>query len=180
MPDFRRRLGRTQQVIYDRSNSISSIPLKASPRLLELVAALPATLQTGDPRLVQSTAQAITDQICASLRVPVARVFVEGTRPSNPRGELHGLYTPHTRGTPCIKVWMITAKRGQVVAFKTFLRTLLHEICHHLDYTLLRLGDSLHTDGFYKRESSLFHQIGASTVSPRRTAPPNVRALAQK
>jgi uncharacterized damage-inducible protein DinB len=30
---------------------------------------------------------------------------------------------------------------------------------HHLDYTLLKLGDSLHTQGFYQRESHLFHQL---------------------
>ena len=51
------------------------------------------------------------------------------------------------------------AKRRQAVAFKTFLRTLVHEICHHLDYVLLRLGESFHTDGFFKRESSLVRQI---------------------
>jgi hypothetical protein len=60
---------------------------------------------------------------------------------------------------------MLTAKRGHVVAFKTYLRTLLHEICHHLDYVLLRLPDSFHTDGFYRRESSLFHQIGGDTAA---------------
>jgi len=46
-----------------------------------------------------------------------------------------------------------------VVAFRTFLRTLLHEVGHHVDYTLLRLGDSFHTQGFYARESHLFHQL---------------------
>jgi hypothetical protein len=45
------------------------------------------------------------------------------------------------------------------VVFRTFLRTLLHEVCHHLDYDLLRLPDSFHTEGFYKRESSLLKQI---------------------
>ena len=54
---------------------------------------------------------------------------------------------------------MITAKRGQVVAFRTFLRTLVHEICHHLDYTLLDLPDSLHTDGFYTRESNIVRRL---------------------
>src|SRR5262249_2304515 len=29
----------------------------------------------------------------------------------------------------------------------------------HVDYTLLRLGDSFHTKGFYQRESHLFHQL---------------------
>jgi hypothetical protein len=52
----------------------------------------------------------------------------------------------------------------RVVAFKTFLRTLLHEVCHHLDYTLLKLADSYHTQGFFKRESSLFYQL---VVEPR-------------
>jgi hypothetical protein len=54
---------------------------------------------------------------------------------------------------------MRTAKRGRVVAFKTFLRTLLHEVCHHLDYTHLQLKESYHTQGFFQRESSLFHAI---------------------
>lgn len=39
------------------------------------------------------------------------------------------------------------------------MRTLIHELCHHLDYELLRLADSFHTEGFYKRESSLVHQL---------------------
>lgn len=47
-----------------------------------------------------------------------------------------------------MKLWMRTAKRRQVVAFKTFLRTLLHEVCHHLDYECLKLKDSFHTEGF--------------------------------
>ena len=54
---------------------------------------------------------------------------------------------------------MCTAQRRKVVAFRSFLRTLLHEICHHLDYELFHLPESFHTEGFYKRESSLFHQL---------------------
>jgi uncharacterized damage-inducible protein DinB len=54
---------------------------------------------------------------------------------------------------------MRTARHKRVVAFRTFLRTLLHEVGHHVDYTLLRLGDSFHTQGFYARESHLFHQL---------------------
>ena len=54
---------------------------------------------------------------------------------------------------------MRTARRKQVVAFRTFLRTLLHEFCHHLDYECYKLHDSFHTEGFYKRESSLLKQL---------------------
>jgi len=38
-------------------------------------------------------------------------------------------------------------------------RTQLHERCDHLDYELLRLPDSFHTDGFHRRESSLLRQL---------------------
>ena len=66
---------------------------------------------------------------------------------------------------------MRTAQRQQVVAFKSFLRTLLHELCHHLDYEHLALDDSFHTEGFYQRESSLFHQIVQSNGSLARKKP---------
>jgi uncharacterized damage-inducible protein DinB len=72
-----------------------------------------------------------------------------------------------------------------VVAFRTYLRTLLHEVGHHVDYTLLRLQDSFHTEGFYKRESSLFHQLmtdreGALVPSERENAMPTMEEYAAK
>ena len=54
---------------------------------------------------------------------------------------------------------MRTARHRRVVAFRTLLRTLLHEVGHHLDYEYLKLADSFHTEGFFRRESSLFHQL---------------------
>jgi len=177
MPSFRHRLTRSQQRTYDRSNASSSIGLRASPRLRQAVAALPDILKTGERQRVERVAQCISDEICVVLQVPRVRVLVSGTRPSNARGELHGLYTPSNGRGATIKVWMITAKRGQVVAFKTFLRTLLHEVCHHLDYALLQLSDSFHTDGFYQRESSLFYQIGGAMAASRATAPARDAAL---
>jgi hypothetical protein len=159
VPDFRRRLNRAQQREYDRSNAVSAIPVRVSPRLHRAIELLPAVLQSGARPKIQILAQAVCDELCRSLRVASARVVVKGTRPSNERGELHGLFTSSPGKTHVIEVWMVTAKRGQIVAFKTFLRTLVHEICHHLDYSLLGLRESFHTDGFFKRESSLVHQL---------------------
>lgn len=167
MPNFRHRLTRTQQRIYDRSNASSSIRLPVTSRLHAAVAALPDILRSADRARVERTAQVVADEISTALHVSRVRVVVSGNRPVNTRGELHGLYTPADGAPATIKVWMITAKRRQVVAFKTFLRTLLHEICHHLDYALLRLADSFHTDGFYQRESSLFNQIGGPVAASR-------------
>jgi hypothetical protein len=100
------------------------------------------------------------------------RVTVRTVRPEIRGGELHGLYTFAERGTdPTIEVWMKTAAHERVVRFRTFLRTLLHEVMHHLDVTLLGLEDSFHTEGFFRRESSLVRQLVAR---PRAT--PKVEA----
>lgn len=93
------------------------------------------------------------------LGAPPVRVEVLAARPHARWGELHGLYTAERGKRPKIQLWMRTAKQKRVVAFRTYLRTLLHEVGHHLDYTVLGLDESYHTEGFYKRESSLFHQL---------------------
>ncbi len=54
---------------------------------------------------------------------------------------------------------MRTAAREDVVSFRTFLRTLVHELGHHLDVVLLELAESFHTHGFFRRESSLVRQL---------------------
>ena len=61
---------------------------------------------------------------------------------------------------------MRTAQRQQVVAFRSFLRTLVHEIGHHLDYELFELAETFHTEGFYKRESTLANALIATMAVP--------------
>jgi hypothetical protein len=69
--------------------------------------------------------------------------------------ELFGDYDPETA---LIRVWMRTAVRKQVTSFGTFLSTLCHEFCHHLDYERFGFRDSPHTRGFYERAGALYHQ----------------------
>jgi hypothetical protein len=154
----RRKLGGVDRRLWERSSAITAIRVPPSPRLNALATRLAAALATGERAPVQEASQALLDAYCALLRVPRLRVEVEGVRPTNHYGELHGLYRPgNGRTRDRVQVWMHTARRGQVVAFKTFLRTLLHELGHHLDYEYLKLPGSLHTDGFFRRESSLVH-----------------------
>ena len=164
-PAWYRRLPPALQKVAAASDRVPSVRFEASPALTATVAALPAVLATGRPGDVQVLAQRIADGVCSQLRVAPVRIEVALRRPPLRGGELHGLYEPgNGHGRDHITVWMLTAKQGRVVAFKTFLRTLLHELCHHLDYTLLNLRDSLHTQGFYQRESSLFTALGARSV----------------
>jgi hypothetical protein len=162
-PAWYRRLPLALRRVAAASDRVTTVPLRAGPALRAAVGTLAEALATGHPGTVERVAQQVADEVCASLGVPRLRVSVALRRPADARGELHGLYTPgNGRGRDQIALWMLTAKRGQVVAYRTFLRTLLHELCHHLDYELLHLRDSLHTQGFYRRESSLFAALHAN------------------
>lgn len=156
-----RRLTRRQQAIYLRSDGLTALALRQPERLRPLAAELGRALESTERGLTESAAQLLASGLAQALGAPPVRVKVLAARPHARWGELHGLYeTARRRGEPpLITLWMRTARQKRVVAFRTFLRTLLHEIGHHVDYTLLRLGDSFHTQGFYARESHLFHQL---------------------
>lgn len=157
---YYKRLTRAQQRIYRQSDEVHAIRLPAGTPLHPLVEKLAAALQREHREHTQTACRELIDAITRRLETAPVRVTVYAARPRWHWGELHGLYTRHRgRGPAHINVWMRTAQRRQVVALRTFLRTLLHELCHHLDYDLLKLADSFHTEGFYKRESSLFHQL---------------------
>lgn len=154
------RLTAKQQRIYRESDEIDAIHLSQVEPLYPLVVKLAEALKREHCKDTETACQELLNAMTARLKVPPVRVKVYLVRPSWHSGELHGLYTPaERRALARIALWMRTAQRRQVVAFRSFLRTLLHELCHHLDYELLKLPDSFHTEGFYRRESSLFHQL---------------------
>jgi len=68
--------------------------------------------------------------------------------------ELFGDYDPRKM---LIRVWMQTAVRKRVTSLGTFLSTLCHEFCHHLDVQRLGFRDTPHTRGFYARTAVLYH-----------------------
>jgi hypothetical protein len=153
------RLTRRQRAIYDRSDAIGEVRLARPEALRPAVEALATALAREDRRETQDASARLVAGLVGALGAPPVRVEVLAARPHARWGELHGLYTNERGRPPRIQLWMRTAKQRRVVAFRTFLRTLLHEVGHHADYTILRLADSYHTEGFYKRESSLFHQL---------------------
>lgn len=156
------RLSPARQRIYLKSDAIQEVPL--SPGLVvtlrEPLSAIGAGLAADHRREVENASQALLGAMTVALAVPPLEVKVLAVRPHGNWGELHGLYEPEEPPTPSvISVWMRTVARKQVVAYKSFVRTLLHEFCHHLDYELYKLPETFHTEGFYKRESSLFKQL---------------------
>ena len=161
------RLTPAKKKIYQQSDAIERVilpePLPLRPLAVAVQEALAAEHQPG----AQQATTVLIDALHRQLRVPAVEVVVLAKRPSRDWGELHGLYEfGGSLARPRITLWMRTAQRRQVVAFRTFLRTVLHEVGHHLDYHLLKLRDSYHTEGFYKRESSLFRQLVPDEAAP--------------
>ncbi len=162
LPQYFYRLPIRMQRCYLRSESIERfegfVPNSAVGQRLDR---LMLALEGGALRQVQPAAQSLMSELCRSFGVTPIRVDIRGVRPHNTRGELHGLF--RLSRPPEILLWMRTAQRHDVVKPKTFLRTMLHELCHYLDYSLFGLEDSFHTMGFFKRESFLVRELARGT-----------------
>jgi hypothetical protein len=164
------RLSPARQRTYRKSAAIERVALPDPAALVPLAKAVEPALATGEPRAAQSACQALVDALNAQLGTPPVRARILARRPSDAGGELHGLYEPDNGGSVArVSVWMRTAARDDVVKFRTFLRTLVHEMCHHFD--LYRLPETFHTEGFYARESALVRELlGEPPATPKESA----------
>ena len=154
------KLSAGRQRIYRQSDAIETARPPAGRRRRAACRADPRRAPRDDRAVVQAASQALIDALVTGYRVPRIRVRVLAQRPADEtrraarpvrargRGEArahHGL-DAHG-GAP---------RRRRV---QTFLRTLVHELCHHLDYELYKLPETFHTEGFYKRESTLANAL---------------------
>lgn len=136
---------------YRRSNVRLTLPVAPAPESLALAREL---LTSSEAEEREKAGQELVETLCQEVGVAgVALKVLDAPRPHRLReGRLSyqrlGSYSPRTR---TIRVHNRTALRGQVVAPRTFLETLLHELVHHLDFEHLGLSRSLHTSGFYHR-----------------------------
>lgn len=176
------RLGAADKRIYLRSDELRTVKVPDVPSLLPLVAELRTTLEAGRRVRATKAANALVLALCKQLGAPKVRVRIHETRPSWDGGELHGLYTFAEPGeVPEIEVWMRTVAKGQIVRFRTFMRTLLHEVCHHLDATIFEMPESFHTHGFFARESSLTKQLlGETAPAPTQPKPAQLDLFATR
>jgi hypothetical protein len=174
---YYQKLNARQKSIYRESDHVEQVKLRSTSDFETLIDALTRSLEAESQPNTQRAAQSLLSHLTESLGVSPLKVKVLRRRPSWDTGELHGLYEPGANGVNRVSVWMRTAQRAQVVKFKTFLRTLLHELCHHLDYEQLGLQESFHTEGFYKRESSLLRQLYAAQPNGNRRSTPKRGAV---
>lgn len=186
--DYYASLSAKNKRIYAASDRVREIvvPDAALSKIALELRRLRTALGGASQRATAQCSRAIVHGLTEALGVTTPETRVHEVRPQGDYGELHGLYTRWEDGRARIEVWMRTAVNEQPVAFRTFLRTLAHELVHHLDYVQLTLDDSFHTEGFFARESSLLKQLLATqpqaetTARQREAAPPSTESRAEK
>ena len=152
---------------YRQSNRILAISVTPDEGILT---ALHALLETRPAEKREAAGIILVSALCRQVGSTTPRLVVLDTpRPHRMReGRLSyqklGTYSGRTR---TIRVHNLTARRAQVVASRTFLDTLLHELLHHWDAELLKLTRSLHTSGFYHRLGNLKRLLLAADADRR-------------
>lgn len=135
--------------------------------LQEIAKRLESAMRSGKIPDVQRACCEFLATVSDFFNVPICGTRVLAARPLRVREgwstELFGDYTPETM---LIRVWMRTAVRKDITSFGTFLSTLCHEFCHHLDFQKFSYPDSWHTRGFYERAAALYHY--ARRTPPKR------------
>jgi hypothetical protein len=144
---------------FRESDALTHLPVPPDDRLRAPAGAIASTLQDGTTQAVHRMCAEFLRVAAEFYGVETPGIRVLAARPLRVReggwaSELFGDYAPETRQ---IRVWMRTAVRKQVTSFGTFLSTLCHEFCHHLDYQHYKFKESWHTRGFYERTAALYH-----------------------
>jgi len=166
---YYQRLSPSQKRIYRASDALAAPVLGAPRELADDIVAVELGLRDDDVRATQRASTHLLRGVLAQLEAPPVRVRVLSVRPGDEDSELHGLYEAEEGKRPIIRVWMRTHVKKQPVALRSFVRTLLHEVVHHLDFFVHELEESFHTEGFFRREAALARQL-LGPASPK--APP--------
>jgi hypothetical protein len=152
---------------FQESDRIRTLDLPEGDFLPAAAKSIEAAMQAGKTSNVRLTCQEFLEYAENFYKVPLCGIRVLAARPlrvhEHSTIELFGDYDPQTM---LIRLWMRTAVRKEVTSFGTFLSTLCHEFCHHLDIHLFRFTDSWHTRGFYERTAALYHHARGTPRKP--------------
>lgn len=153
---------------FERSDQLKELPVPTDERLRIIAKRMQAAMETEARGVIKNTCSAFLTAAASFYRVREPGITVLAARPVRSReggwsSELFGDYAP---ATLLIRIWMRTAVLKQVTSFGTFLSTLCHEFCHHLDCQRFGFSRSPHTRGFYARAAILYHHARGTPVRP--------------
>ncbi|MGA2648021.1 MAG: hypothetical protein ABSF15_25280 [Candidatus Sulfotelmatobacter sp.] len=150
---------------YLESDRVKTLDLPHDCRFLIISKSIEAAMKSGTTANVRRTCAEFLESTSEFYEVNDCGIRVLASRPlrvsEHWSTELFGDYTPETM---LIRVWMRTAVRKEITSFGTFLSTLCHEFCHHLDFQKFGFQDSWHTRGFYERAAALYHHARGTPI----------------
>ena len=139
---------------YEKSNAVTAIDFEPSGRARRLAQGI---LVSGGYQERQKLSHFLINELAFNAEVERLKIRIKNMKQWHKKRngrvaiKKYGVYYPKTKS---ITIQNLTAVRGQELAPKTFLDTLLHEWVHHYDFERLSLN-SIHTRGFYERIRSL-------------------------
>ena len=140
------------------SDRMGTLALPQDDRLTSIAKSMESAMKNAASAEVRRLCAQFLSAASEFYQVPNCTIRVLAARPRRVRErgtiELFGDYDPESS---IIRVWMRTAVRKEVTSFGTFVSTLCHEFCHHLDFQKFGFRDSWHTRGFYERAAALYH-----------------------
>ncbi|HEY9680681.1 MAG TPA: hypothetical protein V6C89_02530 [Drouetiella sp.] len=152
---------------YKRSDELLTIQLPAPEQVRLYAGRLKEALAEEAKTEVQAISNTIMQELAHCYNVQAPPVKILNVRPRKVTeswvSELFGDYDPETTQ---IRLWMRTAVQKKATSYGTFLSTLCHEFCHHLDIASLSMPNSFHTRGFYARTGLLYHHLQNSPIRP--------------
>ena len=149
-----------------RSDQLAELELPPDNRLNIRAAAIESAIKDGKRAVVGQACADFLAAAAAFYNVQPPGVRALAARPLRVResGWSSELFGDYTFETMLIRIWTRTAVRKQITSGGTFLSTLCHEFCHHLDCQRLGFRHSPHTRGFYERAAALYHHARGTPV----------------
>lgn len=153
----------SQKINYSKSNRITTVKFNISSGAKKLIKKL-AENKSEEAR--QTLGDELLDELADLAKIDIVNLKISDKNQYHKKRngrvafKQYGYYKP---GSKYIYIHNRTAVRGQILAPKTFLDTLLHEWMHHYDFCKLRLN-SIHTAGFYARLKDLKIKLGWSEL----------------
>mgnify|MGYP000395087522 CR=1 FL=1 len=147
-----------RQSNYEYSNSIIQIKIAISNEAINLAQTL---LKTTDTQKRHNLSEQLLDELSDLAGIDIVEfILIDDNQIHKKRdGKIvmkrYGLYQPKNK---TILIHNRTAIRGQILAPKSYIDTLLHEWLHHYDFKKLKLNP-IHSRGFYMRLNDLKNKL---------------------
>lgn len=156
---------RTDKAEYDRSDEMKALELPPEEPARSYALQLKQALIDEDKKAVLAASKLLLNCFADFYQVKRPAVKILSVRPQETSGEwVYQTYGDYDTGTMLIRLFLKTAIQKKTSSYGTFLSTLVHEFCHHLDCVSLELPNTFHTRGFYERVALLYHHVQNTPV----------------